>query len=60
MLFRTSGALLTLAFAAVGVFIMYDTIANGAALSTGNFLLGALSCSLALILFFLIVQPARK
>lgn len=58
--FRVCAALLTLALAAVGIFIMYDTLASGDSLPVGNVLVGAISCSLALILFFFIVQPSEK
>jgi hypothetical protein len=58
--FRASGGIFALALAAIGASIMYETIVNGATLSTGNFLLGALCCSLALMLFFIIVQPSPK
>ena len=57
--FRASGAIITLALAAMGAILMYKTV-RAPVMSTGNFLLGALACSAALVLFFVIVQPGAK
>lgn len=58
--FRVCAAVITLALAAFGVYLMYDTLASGDSLAVGNVLVGAISCSLSLILFFFIVQPTEK
>jgi hypothetical protein len=58
--FRASGGILTLAVAAVGAKLMYDTLVRRPELSGADFLLGALACSSALVVFFLIVRPGVK
>lgn len=59
-LLRASGGVLTLAVAAMGATLMYDTVIRGPEFSGGDFLLGALLCSSALVIFFLIVRPSAK
>jgi hypothetical protein len=58
--FKVCGAVLTLVLVGVGVAVLYDTFTSGVPSTTGGVLVGAVACSLALILFFFIVQPSSK
>lgn len=59
-LFRIGGGTFALTLAAVGAKLMYDTLVRRSEFSGEGFLLGALACSSALVIFFLIVRPGVK
>lgn len=58
--FRLGGAVLALGLAVAGGWILHDTLSSGESISTGEFLLGALCCSLALGLFIVVAQSKPK
>jgi hypothetical protein len=58
--FRIGGAVLALGLAAVGGWIMDNTLSSGVSIGTGDFLIGALCCSLALMIFIVIAQSKPK
>ena len=58
--FRIGGGVLALGLAAAGGWIMHNTLSSGVSIETGDFLIGALCCSLALMLFVFVVQSKPK
>jgi hypothetical protein len=58
--FRIGGGVLALGLAAAGGWIMHSTLSSAVSIGTGDFLIGALCCSLALILFIVVVQSKPK
>ena len=51
---------MALGLAAAGGWIMHSTLSSAVSIGTGDFLIGALCCSLALILFIVVVQSKPK
>jgi hypothetical protein len=58
--FRLGGAVLALGLAVAGGWIMHSTLSSGVSNGTGDFLIGALCCSTALMLFIVVVQAKPK